>query len=479
MNTKLAMKLNKLLIVIFSVLVVSIFLFTRLYNIKDGLFFLNDLGRDADVLYTWQKTGKPPLLGPQTSALPINQSPVYFYWLMIFYLLLRSNPIYSVVAYLVFYLIIFFFGIIVFRKNNQLIILWLGAYLLMALHPQYILQSRQVWNPSLTPPLVLLSIFFFYLSLNKKNFKQLFFSAFFLAAAISFSFSITPLFFVLTIFLFFSNREKTVKFIFYFFLSLVFFFLPVIVFELRHNFLLITSLLFKPHPQQKGIDFLTKFNSLADYVLATSNFNLNRFLLLSSFCYSLYKFLTLKIKSKINFFYFLFIAMLILTFIIPFSVQAHYIFAISVSLFLTLFCEIRLINLTALLIISLFYVFFIIRGDNFQDSPRTYNQINQCFYQFCQNFKKPIYVSVISNFHPYHYGPEHRYLLKKNGCLVKNIEEDETTADMMMIVLDSADFNESSRYYELDLFGPFQKVKKHYCQPNFGYVLIRRLIKDK
>lgn len=479
MNTKLAMKLNKLLIVIFSVLVVSIFIFTRLYNIKNGLFFFNDLGRDADVLYTWQKTGKPPLLGPQTSALPINQSPVYFYWLMIFYLLIRSNPIYSILAYLVFYLTIFFFGIIVFKKNNKLIGLWLGSYFLMAIDPQYIIQSRYVWNPSFASPFILLSIFFLYQSINKKKTTKVFLSAFFLSGAIAFSFSIAPLFLVYLIFLIFYDKEKIIKFLFSFIISLVFFFLPVIFFELRHNFLLTTSLLFKSYPKQQDLDFFIKFNSLSNYLLGTQYLIFNKIILTILFSYSFYQFLKNKEKPKISFFYFLFFTLIILTFIIPITVQAHYIFAISVILFLILFFEKKLVNLIILFILCFFYLLQIITGDYFKNSPRTYNQINQCFHQFCQTFKKPIYVSAVSNFHPYHYGPEHRYLLKKNGCLVKNIEENQMSTDTMMVVLDSADFNENVSYYELDLFGPYQKIKKHYCRPNFGYVLIRRLTKDK
>jgi len=73
--------IKKVLFWILISLLAILFVILRLYNINNSLFFINDTGRDMAVLQSWQNTGKIPLLGPQTSALPINQSAIYFYLL--------------------------------------------------------------------------------------------------------------------------------------------------------------------------------------------------------------------------------------------------------------------------------------------------------------------------------------------------------------------------------------------------------------
>jgi len=470
--------MKKFLYIVLPILIVFILVFTRLYNIKNGLFFYNDLGRDADVLYTWIKTGKPPLLGPQTSALPINQSPVYFYWLMIFYFLLNTNPIYSVVGCLFFYILVFIFGLYFFRKEKFLIKLWLGGFFLITIHPQNIIQSRYVWNPSFVSPLILLSTLSFYQAI--KNDKNFFLSSFSLALAISFSYSVVPLFFVFILYLVFYQKDKILKFFLYFILSLGLFYLPILVFEVRHHFLLTYSLLTKKGPQQQFIDFFSKFNSISNFVVGFNYQIYERVVFVFIFLYSIIKFLYWHKKNKNKgFFYFNFFVLILLTFLIPITIQAHYIFAITVSFFIVILLDQKAIEILILMLCLFFYFMPIFKNKYFQKAPRTYEEINQCFLSFCQNFKKPIYVSVVSSLHPYHYGPEHRYLLKKNGCLVYNIEENQNQSDLMMVILDFSDFNKEFKYYELDLFGPYKIIKKHYCQNNFGYVLIRKLTKVK
>lgn len=271
------------------IIIIIFFIFIRFYNIKNGLFFYNDLGRDALVLFNWLKTKKPPLLGPQTSLLPINQSPVYFYWLMIFYILLDSNPIYSVFAVVFFWILILIFGFYFFRKNKFFLTLWLGVFFLMTVHPQCIIQTRYVWNPSFTPILVLFSILSFYQNLIEN--KNLFLSTFFLAGSIGFSYSITPLFFIFLSYLFLFKRKKVFQFLFYFIISLLFFYLPVIIFEFRHDFLLIKSLFTKPKPIQNFLNFNSKFNSLSSFIIGSDNLFLNQLMLVFIFFYSLIAFL--------------------------------------------------------------------------------------------------------------------------------------------------------------------------------------------
>ena len=100
--------------------------------------------------------------------------------------------------------------------------------------------------------------------------------------------------------------------------------------------------------------------------------------------------------------------------------------------------------------------------------------MDACFKTFCSEFKKPLFVSVTSSLYPYHYGPEHRYLLLKNGCNVKHIEKDTASASFMAVVEDGVDLSDDTAYYELDLFGEYRQVKSYTCRTNFGIVLLEK-----
>lgn len=177
---------------------------------------------------------------------------------------------------------------------------------------------------------------------------------------------------------------------------------------------------------------------------------------------------------KKDFFILFFFNLIILSFVIPITVRAHYIFAILISFFSVLFFIKKPIKVFILSLLLFFYFLPIINKQYFKNASRTYEQISSCFKKFCSSFKEAIYVSVISDFHPYHYGPEHRYLLIKNGCLVFNIEEDKNKTDLMLVILDSGKFSQKTKYYELELFGDYQIITSHYCYSNFGYVLLKK-----
>ena len=72
------------------------------------------------VLWDWNKTGKIPLLGPQTSALPINQSSVYFYILYPGFLLSKAQPISANYTLSFLYVVAFVAGMVLLRKEKKI-----------------------------------------------------------------------------------------------------------------------------------------------------------------------------------------------------------------------------------------------------------------------------------------------------------------------------------------------------------------------
>ena len=179
---------------IIPLLLISLFLFLRFYNIRDGLFFFNDMGRDLLVLQNWQLSGKPPLLGPQTSVVPFNQSSIYFYYLYVFYLITKGSVFSALFANAFLYIVIYIFGLVIFKKDSKITKIIHLSFFLICIHPQYIIQSRFVWNPSLITPFIMSAFFSFYLLIQKYSKFRLWAFSLSIATAISISYSVIPIF---------------------------------------------------------------------------------------------------------------------------------------------------------------------------------------------------------------------------------------------------------------------------------------------
>ena len=152
----------------FAVLfLIILFLWLRFFNLSESFRFTGDPGRDMLVLWDWRETGKPPLLGPQTSALPINQSAIYFYFLYPAFLISNGNPLSANVTVAVFWIIMFVAILWALRNRAELQRVALVVLFLSAIHPLFVEQTRMVWNPSFLPPLLATSLIAFFLLIEK------------------------------------------------------------------------------------------------------------------------------------------------------------------------------------------------------------------------------------------------------------------------------------------------------------------------
>lgn len=420
------------------------------------------MGRDLLVLQNWQLSGKPPLLGPQTSVLPFNQSSIYFYYLYIFYVITKGSVFSALFANAFLYIFAYLFGLYIFKKDPKLRNIINIAFFLISIHPQYVTQSRFVWNPSLVTPFILSSFFSFYLLLQKYTKSRLWFFALSLAAAISISYSVIPFFIAIFLYWLFFFRKHFLQIAFSLFASFILLNITTIIFELRHGFLLTKSLLFKPSIPQTSLSIGQKFSELSKFVINLPNPLINKYLFLLFILLSI----TLAIKQFKPAIIFLFT--LLPYFILPVSIQAHYIFPV-LSLLILIIANLPILK-SAIIILMLSWVYLSPLNliPYFHQAPRTYAQMEKCFINYCQKNKDPINVAVtIDRYTFIHNGPEHRYLLKKSGCDVKNLEEGQITKKMAL-VLDQGSFNPAkSKFYELDLFGPYTLGDTYNCQLNF------------
>jgi len=462
-----------------AIALIALFLLLRFYNIRNSFFFFNDMGRDMLVLQNWHDTGKPPLLGPQTSALPFNQSAIYFYLLYPGFLISGGNPISSIFTLAFVYLFTFIFCLYLIKKykipitNYYLLI----TFYLISIHPQYIIQGRFVWNPSFVSPFVLIAILAFHQLINKYSLKLLFVFSLAIALAISLSYSVAPLLIAFALYCLIFYRKHLVPIAITLSSSFLLFNLPTLFFEIRHHFLLTASLFTKNSPVQEGLGLVERSNRLSQYIFATPLQSLNLVL------FTLFTVLALCIvvtnrknyKNIIFISSFLFLVLVFFGFTIPISIQAHYVFAYLCLIFLIVATQPKFIKIFLVVFLSLIYLNPNQLRTYFHPAPRSYSQMQSCFASYCQNFSQPTYVSVQSSFHPFHNGPEHRFLLKQAKCNVLDIETQNGQSKFMTVIVDSGTFSNQTKYYELDLFGKFKQVNSLKCFPNFEILTLEKV----
>lgn len=466
-------KIRKLYFAAF--LLALFFLWTRFYKIETSLLFFNDIGRDFLTLWKWQESGKPPLLGPQTSALPFNQSAVYFYLLYPFYLITGHSPYSSLIAYSAFYLIGFFVGLYFLRQYPRLEKSLILVFLLIIVHPEYIKQGRFIWNPSFVTPCILAAFYSLVVYLEQKKPQKLLLilSAFFISLATAFSYSSVPTLIAFFILIFYRKRRVALSYYFYSVLSLLLINLPTLIFELRHGFLLSKMMLFGDKIDQ-GRNFLSaRLLNLSEFSLAV-NWQW-------ALVYFIFLILAFYRSNKIEKNRFLITSFLLLgitlglTVLIPMSIHSHYIFGILPLLFLTIsFLRTRYIYISAIF----FYIVFMkaaLREDFFSDARHSVEDLQNCAKSFCVSNKEPLFISNQSSHHPYHNAMEFQYVMSEFGCNVKDINTQREQASKMLVVLDDDTYvHEKTSYNELTLFGKSKEIERSRCSESLELVLLQK-----
>ena len=450
-------------------LLIAIFVFLRVYRIQESLLFFNDIGRDFLVLFKWNQSGKPPLLGPQTSALPFNQSAFYFYLLYPFYLITGHSPYASLLALIVFYLFFFIGGIYFLRKNKKLRYSLYFVFFLLSVHPQYIKQARFVWNPSFVTPFLLTAFYsFIYLKNNFDKKKSLdgkltFLFALSISAATSFSYSVAPLFisfFLLSIFLF---KKEIWKIILSLGSSLAFLNITTIFFELRHHFPLTKMLFSRQETSQLSSSILDRILDLNQYALSLKPVWGLIFLLVLIGVLVFYlnrnKDQELKIASL------LLLLTIIISMIVPIKIHSHYVFGF-LSLF---FLIISFLNYQQAILFLVFLLMIWVNPNQinsyFQTSIRTIKESETCAQSFCDTHSAPIVISGQSSYLPSHHNAmEWQYFLSEAGCSVKDLTTEVEQVNNMAVVIDDSNYSHGkTAFNELTIFGESEEIEEFVC----------------
>lgn len=211
--------------------------------LSNNYLFLIDQGRDMMAVKSIVFDHHLTLIGPYTSLQGVFQGPLWYYLLAIPTFITKGNPIGP--QFLMFLIsittvfVVYFFTNYLFGRKIAAV-----STFLFAISPEAIAAATYIWNPHPMWLLIVLYIFSFYLVILGKQKFQL---ALWLLVGLMFNFEAALAFFILLAsfiyFLIFERKKFLNKYFLLGMLLLLITFLPQILFELRHNFLMTKSIL--------------------------------------------------------------------------------------------------------------------------------------------------------------------------------------------------------------------------------------------
>lgn len=299
--------------VLVMALVTGVFL--RFYKFTGFVTFLGDQGRDAIIIKRILTGEHFPAIGAPTSVGQVYLGPFYYYFIAPWLLLFNYNPIGLAIGVAFFsclYLLANYFIVKeLFDKKIALI-----STILLSFSSVLIDFSRFSWNPNLLPLFSLLTIYFVIKSLKENKWYYFALSGAFLSFSIQLHylalFLCLPISIIYLIDLLKERKQLIHKFVYLFIclFSFILFSSPLIIFDLRHQFL--NSRNFISLFRSSGTSLMAKINSLFDsfYYLNSFSFHidLNKFLVYLLSFFLLITFITLvRKKSNIRTFFLIFL----------------------------------------------------------------------------------------------------------------------------------------------------------------------------
>lgn len=233
-----------------TILLLYLSLFPRSVEvINHNALFLLDQGRDYMAVRNIVVNHHLTLIGSEIGGgyagiTGIFQGPFHYYFLTVPFIIFHGDPYGGSVLMLLFSLASIIAGFLVGKKIFGTPF-GLLLSLLIALSPPLISAARFVWNPHPSVLFLLLAFYFIYkISTTKRKKLDIFLAGFFIAFTYNFEIAMTiPLIIALVLYVLFVNKLSNVKQYAVLFLGLILPFLPMMFFEVKHNFLAIHGFL--------------------------------------------------------------------------------------------------------------------------------------------------------------------------------------------------------------------------------------------
>src|SRR3990167_1835456 len=243
-------KLKPLLYLIF-IFLIALGILSRAVEVVNGNYIWGfDHGREylmvKDIVDSHNLRLIGTALGAGSAGIQgIFHGPGYYYFLAIPYIIFHGDPYGGVILMFIFgvgaLIVGFLLGKKMFGNTGALLLTTL-----LALSPPLIAQARAIWSPFPSTFFVMLSLLFTYLINVPKIKKQnilVFLSAFFAGFVYNFEFAIAlPLTLGLIVYcILIFGRKKIMRYV-YLLLGFLAAYLPMIFFEIRHNFMALNGL---------------------------------------------------------------------------------------------------------------------------------------------------------------------------------------------------------------------------------------------
>lgn len=463
---------------IFLILILITFFF-RFYKLYQTFGFYGDIARDHERLMEWYQGAKPPLLGPNTILMIINQSPWYYYLSFPVFALTRSAYSMNFTLFLVSSFT-FALSLWVLRKYKEIIFIYI-LFFLSSIQPMFLEQQRLPWNPSFSVPFLILALSGILRLKNKYSSFISWITLISLCLALGMTYTVFPVFLTLTVIVFFLTPVKYRRYLlFQLIIALLIVFSPLIIFEIKSNFFTIrrltTSLNIPPlnysFTSQISFTFQTFFTAWENIKISLWQYLLFIFLL------ALQSYKAIRNPDKHNYYFRLFflaaLVSTLFTLLMPFR-QPYYLYGVIFMWFLTIASMKPLLMFPTVLILMTLWMNPVLINNYFKQTNRPLEGLNSCARQFCLNNPGSYYVSGNNQF-GIHSGHEYAFLLNKNGCFSRDIVSfPNLKYDHMIVVVDQATFiPHKTDFYELQQFGNYTVEKNLICSNTLQYWLLRR-----
>jgi hypothetical protein len=453
-------------------LLIGVFVMLRLWRIDQSFEFWGDIARDHEKLMVWLQTGKPPLVGPNTSVLPaLNQSAWFLYFIFPVFFLTKSalSMTYTVIILSVLSLV----AVAYILRNHKARWGMYGTFLLLAIHPLIIEQQRTPWNPTFAIPFLFFALGCVFRIMKKYDYWTGFaaiLSAVF-SAGMTFSFVPELLAVMLLAYQASGRRWKTV--LFHTGVSFAVVFLPNLVFELKNRFRFLLQGIGDIKPVAGQLPLHEKVLFFWNEIFARNHtVSLPVFLMIATLLAATFV-REKKVRLPITG------ALLLtgLTLLLPFG-QTHYYFGLLLVWFVVFSRTGRVRFLILTMVLAVSWIPSIGRIVT-ADAIRPLASVEECAKQFCMKHPGAYFVSSWA-WHDMHSAHDHAFLLNKAGCASRDIVSFPAfPADKMAVAADQERFvPQKTTFYELEQFGPYEVEDTVACDDKISYFLMTKKKSD-
>lgn len=262
---------DRFFLIVFVLFLIGFFL--RTYRLYDFATFLGDQGRDVIILKRILSLEHLPAIGAPTSVGQVYLGPFYYYFMAPWLLLSRFDPIgpaFGVALLSSLFILLTYFLV----KDISNRITALITVVLVTFSSYLIEYSRFSWNPNLLPYFSFLTVYFLIKALRTNKKIHFFLTGAFLSFSIQLHYLALFLILLVALSIIYNKKSflinSTISFASFFFFSL-----PLLVFDLRHNFLN-TKNFIKLYQQggtigsNKLVGFFDAFTTFNSYVFQTA-----------------------------------------------------------------------------------------------------------------------------------------------------------------------------------------------------------------